>query len=261
MFQQRAGAPLGSPLFAFTAAVLLLLTPPAVAEIVDDFDELETATPGTTKVPEKTLPPIDDPIGTSPEKSPKGNKAGGKSGKATSPSSGKKPNKAKPAGAKPGKKPAVRVVKTAPEAKDKTDRNSPITYKADKVLTFKTHKDYSVLDLVKNVFIRQGRLTLSSQRAKVYLRPAKGQANAIDSITIDGNVQVQKSSRVPAERVAARGDRAVFKNSKRTVVLTGNAVVVKGEQVVRGDRIRYDLKSGNITISGAKGTLKPGGLN
>lgn len=238
-------------------AAAIVHAPVGFGEIVDDFDELETdSTPGTTP----STPPANTVPGT----------IGGPAGKSSKGSKGAKPTKPAKLPKLPklpkttvtkGQGKSVRVVKTAPEAKDKTDRNSPITYKADKVLTFKTKKDYSVLNLIKNVFIRQGRLTLSSQRAKVYLRPSKGEQNAIDSITIDGNVQVQKSSALPADRVAARGDRAVFKNAQRTVVLTGNAVVVKGEQVVRGDRIRYDLRTGNITISGAKGTLKPGGLN
>lgn len=238
--------------------------PDGRGEIVDDFDELETG-PTPKAPPASTIPPViggDAPTrsksakprttpGTNPSSKP-GTTPGSRPGRAATPAKATNPIP------RPGR---VVKVKTAPEGKEKTDRNSPITYKADKVLTFKTKKDYSVLNLVKNVFIRQGRLTLSSQRAKVYLRPSRGEANAIDSITIDGNVQVQKSSALPADRVAARGDRAVFKNAQRTVVLTGNAVVVKGEQVVRGDRIRYDLRSGNITISGAKGTLKPGGLN
>lgn len=234
----------------------LLAAPISLAEIVDDFDELETGS--TAKPPVgKSIPPASntDPTVIGGGKTPT---AKGKQQKGAKPPKGQP---ASPSRRPASKSPSVRVVKTAPESKDKTDRNSPITYKADKVLTFKTEKDYSVLNLVKNVFIRQGRLTLSSQRAKVYLRPSKGEQNAIDSITIEGNVQVQKNSTIAANRVAARGNRAVFKNAQRTVVLTGNAVVVKGEQVVRGDRIRYDLRTGNITISGAKGTLKPGGLN
>lgn len=245
------------PQIAIIAAGLVL-APLSLAEIVDDFDELETDSAPPRTPPTNTMPGT---IGgasksTKSEQGGKGNKL------PAQPKLPKLPKNQKSQGGQGKVKPgAVRVMRTAPEAKDRTDRNSPITYKADKVLTFKTGKDYSVLNLVKNVFIRQGRLTLSSQRAKVYLRPAKGEQNVIDSITIDGNVQVQKSSALPADRVAARGDRAVFKNAQRTVVLTGNAVVVKGEQVVRGDRIRYDLRSGNIAISGAKGTLKPGGLN
>lgn len=251
-------------------AIIALLGTGTVSygEIVDDFDELETATPGTSGT-SATDPSSQDPSSTPAS----GNGASSSSTKAKpdkksksvkpSVKPGKKGSKTSTTGSTPQARPSskVRVVKTAPESTEKTDRNSPITYKADKVLTFKTAKDYSVLNLEKNVFIRQGRLTLSSHRAKVYLRPSKNQANAIDSITIHGNVQVQKSSRIPANRVAARGDKAVFRNRQRTVVLTGNAVVVKGEQVVRGNRISYDLKSGNITISGAKGTLKPGGLN
>lgn len=239
----------------------LVLAPMSLAEIVDDFDELETDSAPPRTPPTNTMPGTVGGAGKSTKGAPgaKGNKL---PAQPKLPKLPKLPKNQKSQGGQGKVKPgAVRVMRTAPEAKDRTDRNSPITYKADKVLTFKTGKDYSVLNLVKNVFIRQGRLTLSSQRAKVYLRPAKGEQNVIDSITIDGNVQVQKSSALPADRVAARGDRAVFKNAQRTVVLTGNAVVVKGEQVVRGDRIRYDLRSGNIAISGAKGTLKPGGLN
>lgn len=247
---------------SLAAGLLLGVTSPQYAEIVDDFDELETATPAGSTETSSPGPGSSGPGGSSGSS---GTDLGGDQ-PAKPPKTRANPKKhvPKPSPAKPKKgrsAPSTRVMKTAPESDDKTDRNSPITYKASKVLTFKTAKDYSVLNLEKDVFIRQGRLTLSSNKAKVYLRPRKGEANSIDSITIEGNVQVQKSSRIPANRVAARGDRAVFRNAQRTVVLTGNAVVVKGEQVVRGNRISYDLRTGNITISGAKGTLKPGGLN
>lgn len=47
----------------------------------------------------------------------------------------------------------------------------------------------------------------------------------------------------------AKGDSAVYELTPDQITLTGNVVVTRGENVVRGDRLTIDVKSGRSTLA------------
>lgn len=233
----------------FFIAVLIFLVTPVYSDLTDDLEDSEN---------EEIKSDMDQESKKKPPK-PLTNKKLPKSSIKTV-----KPNIEENTQLKNGTNPPknkIRIVKTAPENKNDRGNKGPITYQAEKILKFQNNDTKSILDLVKDVEIKQGPLTLLSDSARIILIPEGKGKKAVDSITITGNVRVQRYAKESKDRVTARGDKAVFKNNKRTVTLIGNAVVVKGDQTVRGNKVEYDLRTGQIAITGAKGTLQPEGLN
>lgn len=56
----------------------------------------------------------------------------------------------------------------------------------------------------------------------------------------------------------ARGSHAVYEVIPDTITMTGDVVVVQGENVVRGDKLVIQVKTGNASfVSGDKGRNKP----
>jgi lipopolysaccharide export system protein LptA len=81
-------------------------------------------------------------------------------------------------------------------------------------------------------------------------RPACGGADRIEA---DGHVYY-----VSADQ-NARGDHAVYSQSKDQIVLTGDVVVVQGQNVARGDRLTITISTHEATMaSNTAGAGKPG---
>lgn len=57
----------------------------------------------------------------------------------------------------------------------------------------------------------------------------------VKRIELKGNVHIEKGERTVS------GDKAVFRNADQTVVMTGNAVMREGDNVIKGDKITVFL--------------------
>lgn len=102
-----------------------------------------------------------------------------------------------------------------------------------------------------NVLIGQGEMRLSA--ATVTVIYGEGGQQRIKALDASGGVTL-----VSGED-AAEAAQAVYDVDSGQVVLTGDAIVTRGESVLAGDRIEVNLKDGTATVSGrVRSVLQPG---
>ncbi|HET9238896.1 MAG TPA: LptA/OstA family protein [Oligoflexus sp.] len=225
------------------ASVLLLsllsasLAPGLRADIIDDINQLEpkkdqkTPTPKPVPKPTPTATPTPDMI-PEPEELPR----------PITPE------------AKPGSK--------APEKpKDKKSvkarRDAPIHLQSDGTSTYS--RNGSVVHLQKNVVISQDDIRLQSDEARVLFSPdgKKENNNTVQTVEVNGKVNLTRLSKDPAERITAKSDKAIFDNNAQKVTLDGNARLWKDGHLIKGDRIVYEIVSGMIKVDRAQGVVQP----
>ena len=104
-----------------------------------------------------------------------------------------------------------------------------------------------------NVLIGQGEMRLSAQSVTVAY--AEGGQNRIRSLNATGGVTLVSGPD------AAEAAEAAYDVEKGTVVLTGDAIVTRGESVLAGDRIEVSLKDGTASVQGGVRTVLQPGAN
>lgn len=101
-----------------------------------------------------------------------------------------------------------------------------------------------------NVSVRQGETLLRTAELQVFYsgggQTPSGAGGSLERIIANGRVIVQSQNRT------ATGDEAVFEMASETIVLTGNVVLTEDENIVRGDRLVVDLRTGEAQMQGQR---------
>jgi len=152
------------------------------------------------------------------------------------------------------------------------DRNEPVKIEANS-LEIHDKDRYAIFS--GNVSVQQGDSTMRSRELKVYyegsLRDQKGEkdkdakepaAAATKSAPASKSDPAQRIRRIEAlggvvvtnKDQKATGDNGVFDMPTNTATITGNVVISQGPNVMRGDKLVVDLKTGYSRMeSGSKG--------
>lgn len=102
-----------------------------------------------------------------------------------------------------------------------------------------------------NVLIGQGDMRLSA--ATVTVVYGDGGQQRIKTLDASGGVTLVSGGD------AAEAGAAVYDIESGQVVLTGDAIVTRGDSVIAGDRIEVNLKDGTAAVSGrVRSVLQPG---
>jgi lipopolysaccharide export system protein LptA len=102
------------------------------------------------------------------------------------------------------------------------------------------------------VTVKQAQLNLAADRIKVsYVRGAGGGDPVIKRLDAQGGVRLV----TPTER--ATGRFGIYDIDARTLTMVGDVVLNQGSNVLRGNRLAIDLRSGRSALSG--GTAANGG--
>lgn len=223
---------------------LLVLLPlgvgTAFADLSDDLETRESA-PAPKEEPKSQTKPV--PVTPQPVPAKKVEP------KSKTPTTTEKTDEAATEPKPETKKPATQT------KKQDNRKNLPVHFSTEGTSILKNAE--GILRLPEGVIITQGDLKLEANSADIYfLKKGQGQED-IDKAELKGNVRVTRFSKLEAERISAKGDRAIFANSERKVDLIGNARVFKEGKLITGKQISYDLDSGNITIVKAEGYVKP----
>jgi len=121
---------------------------------------------------------------------------------------------------------------------------APITGGADKV---EYERDYSVFS--GQVDVRQDDVRILSDVMKVYSGQSGGGQQAFDNverIEALGNFYYI----TPAQEV--KGDQGVYERAKDNFIVTGNVILLQGEDnVVTGDRLVYNLSDNRAVMTGS----------
>ena len=123
------------------------------------------------------------------------------------------------------------------------DNNAPINISSDNFQADLNAKSglYS-----GNVIVVQGDTKLRANQVRVLTVNGKA-----DKITASGNVVVDSP-----QSGTATGDNGVYSVGPRVVVMTGNVVLKKGKDVMRGAQLTVNLGTGQATLGG--GAKAPG---
>lgn len=98
-----------------------------------------------------------------------------------------------------------------------------------------------------NVLAEQGPVKLRSQSMTVHYRQGderKNEAAAVSKIEVDGKVFLA----TPQE--SAQGDKGVYDVDRKMIYLVGNVVLTRGQNVLKGSNLQYNLNTGRSVITG-----------
>ena len=124
-----------------------------------------------------------------------------------------------------------------------TDRNAPMDISADK--TDAVLSDDSDSTLTGNVLITQGSMEITADRAVIHRR-----AGEITEVELTGAPATLKQVADNGEPMNARAGRIVYTLSADVVVLTSSVVIEQPRGNLRGETIKYDLKTGRLDGGG-----------
>lgn len=119
-----------------------------------------------------------------------------------------------------------------------------------------------------SVVVTNGPATLKASRITIYLEgkgvgPDAGPAtnDRVKHIDADGPVTLVSKGGIGA------GDRASYDKADNKVYLTGNVTLTQGDNVIKGERLVYDVATGQATVQGGgaqggrvRSVFTPGGM-
>ncbi|WGF89806.1 lipopolysaccharide transport periplasmic protein LptA [Marinivivus vitaminiproducens] len=124
------------------------------------------------------------------------------------------------------------------------DSNQPIEITSDRLEVLQNDR---VARFSGQVNVVQGDLVLRSDDLKVFYAQGTGGGDPrIERIEAVGNVVLSS----PEE--TAQGRTGTYELASDMVVLDGDVVLTRGENVIRGDRLEYDLKAGRAEVIATK---------
>jgi lipopolysaccharide export system protein LptA len=127
----------------------------------------------------------------------------------------------------------------------KMDAKQPIEITADSLEVSQKEQQAT---FTGNVVAVQGAMKITSDRMKVFYRTGqqtKGNAQAISRIEVQGNVFMTNTSET------ARSKSGVYDVDANKLHLKNEVVLTRGENVVKGEALEYDLTTGKSQIVGA----------
>ncbi|MEO8160543.1 MAG: lipopolysaccharide transport periplasmic protein LptA [Arenimonas sp.] len=124
-----------------------------------------------------------------------------------------------------------------------TDRSQPMDIEADR--TDADLGDNSDAVLTGGVKIIQGSLEVGADRAVVHRKDGE-----IASVVLTGAPATLKQVNDNGETMNARASQIVYTLTSDLVVLTGGVVIEQPRGTLRGETIKYDLKSGRLDGGG-----------
>jgi lipopolysaccharide transport protein LptA len=115
-------------------------------------------------------------------------------------------------------------------------------------------RDQGSLILEEDVVVTQDDVRLEADKATIFFE--KG-SNDVSEVHAVGAVKFSRTDPDTGQPIRAEGKEAVFNNSKRNVVMKGQPVLYRGEDVVRGKVIYYDLTNGWVKADRVEGVVQP----
>ncbi|HWY64082.1 MAG TPA: lipopolysaccharide transport periplasmic protein LptA [Rhizomicrobium sp.] len=142
-----------------------------------------------------------------------------------------------PASAQAAQPAAAAAAKPGGSLVGQHDNNAPIDISSD---TFQADLNGKSGTWTGNVIVIQGDMKLRANT--VHMTTVNGKA---DKVMANGNVVVDSP-----RSGTATGDNGVYSVVPRTVLLTGNVVLKKGKDVMRGSQLTVNLATGQAVLGG-----------
>jgi lipopolysaccharide export system protein LptA len=130
-----------------------------------------------------------------------------------------------------------------------TDRNQPMDVEADR--TDAELGDDGEAVLTGNVLITQGTLEVGADRATIHRK-----AGEISQVVLTGAPATLKQVNDNGETMNAHAAQIVYTLSSDLIVLSGAVVIEQPRGTLRGETIKYDLKTGRLDGGGDGSRVK-----
>jgi len=135
--------------------------------------------------------------------------------------------------------------------KGKTAAQEPVHFQS---MGLNGLREKGMVELLQDVVVTQGEMKLESEHAQVIFDEA---SHEVRKVIADGKVRINGVDENSGDKFKAFGDKAVFLNSERTVVLEGNAKLQRGEDsVIRSRKITYEMNTGWIRADRVAGEMQ-----
>ena len=124
----------------------------------------------------------------------------------------------------------------------KYDKNLPIEITANSLEVLQNDK---IAIFKGNVDAKQGKITLKADKLKVhYLSNLSSDNQSVSKILADGNVLFS------TELETAKSDKGLYDVDRSLITLSGRVTLTQGENILRGNELTIDLKTGKNTMKG-----------
>ena len=130
-----------------------------------------------------------------------------------------------------------------------SDRTQPMDVSSDRTDAMLGDDSDSILS--GNVRITQGSLDVQAERAVIHRR-----GGDISEVTLTGSPATLRQVADNGEPMNARAAQIVYNLSSDQVVLTGGVVIEQPRGTLRGETVKYDLKSGRLDGGGDGSRVK-----
>lgn len=141
--------------------------------------------------------------------------------------------------------------------KKPNQKNKKLPVKFEGEILSGRQKD-GIIQLDEKVWIRQGGLEIRSGHAKLFFEETNSEVVRVEA---HDKVKLVQRNEESGEYVRAYGDKVIYDAKTEKAILTGNAVLYRGADIVRGERIDYEVSTGVFKASRVKGVVKPGKNN
>lgn len=131
------------------------------------------------------------------------------------------------------------------------EKKLPVIFEGDQLSGIKR---LGTIELHQNVKVSQGDFNLEAENAKVLFDT---KSDEVKKVIAKGSVKMSKVDPQTGELIRAYSQIAEFHAINQTVELIDKAKLIRGEDVIRGQVIIYDLKTGRLKASKVKGVVKP----
>ncbi len=146
--------------------------------------------------------------------------------------------------------PSSKKNSTKPPSQNKQDQEK-IYFKSTGL---RGNKKEGRVELEENVLVTQGELYISCDKAIVFYNTQTEEVEKIQSI---GNVKIRNQDETSGQSIRAESKEAFYFAQERKITLKGKANLIKGESVVRGKEITYELDTGWIKADKVEGVMQP----
>ena len=125
-----------------------------------------------------------------------------------------------------------------------SDRQQPMGIEAENIDA--TLADDSVTRLSGNVVITQGTLRIDANSAEI-----RKKGGDIVQVLLEGAPASMKQEQEDGTPMSARASRIDYDVTAESIVLTGSVAVDQAGDSMRGERVNYDMKSGQLNAAGS----------
>ncbi|NRA43692.1 MAG: hypothetical protein HRU09_01920 [Oligoflexales bacterium] len=229
--------------------IILLSHQSAYADLTDDLEDLDPKSSKESPGGESNGPPTSKPGTSKKNRAPQAQEQGtielekgreqAEDNKAPQPDL-EEPKKRKRK-AKPGGTPQTQG----------DEKKLPVIFEGDQLSGIKR---LGTIELHQNVKVNQGDFNLEAENAKVFFDT---NSDEVDKVIAKGSVKMSKVDPQTGELIRAYSQIAEFDAINQKVELIDKAKLIRGEDVIRGEVIVYDLKTGRLKASKVKGVVKP----